>query len=123
PARRRELACLLADVALELLEIAASRLAGGARRAAIARVGGEELRADLRVRALEVAGLVAACREALEQLGGLGRVAGVELGDREREVERERLGAPQDARVAGRAIEVGGGVGRLALAHRDPAAA
>src|SRR5262249_29262395 len=76
-----------------------------------------------RVAALEVARLAAPGREAAEQLGGLGAAAGVEQRERERELERGRLAAAQDARVADRLLEVGGGLAGLALAHQAPAVA
>ena len=74
---------------------------------AIVRVRREELRADLRVRALEVGALVALRRQVLEDPRRIAAATRVEQRDRVREVERDRLGALQHRRIARRALEVG----------------
>src|SRR3569833_2245804 len=123
PAARDELADLAADISLELREVVARGGACLAGLAAIVRVGREELRADLRVRALQVGALVALRRQVLEDPRRVARAARVEERYRVREVERERFGALQHRRIAGRAFEVGRRLGRLAFAQLLPAAA
>src|SRR5205823_4192398 len=114
PARREQVLELVAGhVALEPGEVDRGLLARLQRAVAIAGVRGEELRADLGVRRPQVRGLVALRRERPEQLAGGVGLAGIELRDRERELERERLGALEDALIARRALEVRRGLAGL----------
>src|SRR6185295_8471732 len=122
-ARRRQVLDLVAEAAVadHPGEVGRRLLASLQRAVAVAGVRGEQLRAPPGVRAPQVRRLVALAGEPAEQLAGVGRAARVEQRERVRELERRRLGALEDGRIAQRLLEVGRGLDALALAHRPPA--